>query len=41
MDSVGKLYARLDNFKVGDTVRLTVIRDGVKQEVSVTLQAGS
>ena len=41
VDSVGKLYARLDNFKVGDTVRLAVIRDGVKREVSVTLQAGN
>jgi S1-C subfamily serine protease len=41
VDSVGKLYARLDNFKVGDTVRLTVIRDGVKREVSVALQAGN
>jgi S1-C subfamily serine protease len=41
VDSVGKLYSRLDDFKVGDTVRLTVSREGKTREVSVTLQAGS
>jgi S1-C subfamily serine protease len=41
VDSVGKLYARLDDFKVGDTVRLTVSREGRTREVTVTLQAGS
>lgn len=41
VENVGKLYARLDDFKVGDTVRLTVIREGAKREVAVTLQAGS
>jgi len=41
VENVGKLYARLDDFKVGDTVRLTVVRDGARREVSVTLQAGS
>ena len=30
-----------DDFKVGDTVRLTVIREGKTREVAVTLQAGS
>jgi S1-C subfamily serine protease len=41
VDSVGKLYARLDDFKVGDTVRLTVSREGRTREVTVTLQAKS
>ena len=41
VENVGKLYARLDDFKVGDTVRLTVIREGAKREVAVILQAGS
>jgi len=41
VDSIGKLYARLDDFKVGDTVRLAVIRDRIKRDVSVTLQAGN
>jgi S1-C subfamily serine protease len=41
VDSVGKLIGRLDDFKVGETVRLTVLRGGKKIEVRVTLQAGS
>jgi S1-C subfamily serine protease len=41
VDSVGKLIGRLDDFKVGDTVRLGILRDGAKIEVRVTLQAGS
>jgi S1-C subfamily serine protease len=41
VDGVGKLNARLDDFKVGDTVRLTVSREGSTREVSVTLQAGN
>ena len=41
VENVGKLYARLDDFKVGDTVRLTVIREGAKRDVAVILQAGS
>ncbi len=41
VDGVGKLFSRLDDFKVGDTVRLTVIREGKTREVAVTLQAGS
>jgi S1-C subfamily serine protease len=41
VDSVGKLIGRLDDFKVGDTIRLTVLREGAKREVRVTLQAGS
>jgi len=41
VDSVGKLFSRLDDFKVGDTVRLTVLREGRTREVAVTLQAGN
>jgi len=41
VDGVGKLIGRLDDFKVGDTIRLTVLREGAKREVRVTLQAGS
>ncbi len=40
VDSVAKLIARLDEHKVGDTVRLTVSRDGRTVEVPVTLKAG-
>ena len=40
VDGVGKLLARLDDFKVGDTVKLTVIRGGKESEQSVTLQPG-
>jgi S1-C subfamily serine protease len=39
VDSVGKLLARLDDFRVGDTVRLTVLRGSARVEVPVTLQA--
>jgi len=38
---VGELLGRLDDYKVGDTVRLTVLRNGNRTEVSVTLQPGS
>jgi S1-C subfamily serine protease len=41
VDGVGKLVGRLDDFKVGDTVRLTVLRGGKRLEVAVVLQAGS
>jgi S1-C subfamily serine protease len=40
VDSVGKLLARLDDFKVGDTIRLGIVRNGARTEVSVTLQPG-
>ncbi|MDR2196162.1 MAG: trypsin-like peptidase domain-containing protein [Gallionellaceae bacterium] len=40
VDSVSKLAARLDDFKVGDSVRLTVQREGKKREVRITLEAG-
>jgi len=38
---VGELLGRLDDYKVGDTVRLQVQRDTGKIEVPVTLQPGS
>jgi S1-C subfamily serine protease len=41
VDSVNRLLGRLDEFKIGDTVRLTVRRDGAEREVSVTLQPGA
>ena len=40
VDSLSKLLARLDDFKVGDTVKVTVLRDGKKTDVPVTLQPG-
>ncbi len=39
--TVGKLLARLDDFKVGDNVKLTLLRDGKKVEVTATLQPGT
>ena len=41
VESVGKLTSRLDDFRVGDSVRLTVVRNGKAREVAVTLQAGN
>jgi S1-C subfamily serine protease len=38
---VNELLGRLDDYKVGDTVRLTVRRDGRELDVPVTLQPGS
>jgi S1-C subfamily serine protease len=38
---VGELLGRLDDYKVGDTVRLAVRRDGGTVEVPVTLQPGT
>jgi S1-C subfamily serine protease len=38
---VGDLLARLDDFKVGDTVKLRLRRDGGTIDVPVTLQPGS
>ncbi|MGH8612810.1 MAG: S1C family serine protease [Gammaproteobacteria bacterium] len=40
VDSVAKLLARLDDFRVGAAVRVTVLRDGGKTELTVKLQAG-
>jgi S1-C subfamily serine protease len=41
VDSVPRLLARLDEHRVGDVVRLTILRDGQKREVKVALQAGN
>jgi S1-C subfamily serine protease len=40
VDSVNRLLGRLDQFKVGDTVRVTVLRNGGQTELPVTLQPG-
>ncbi|MDQ3565693.1 MAG: trypsin-like peptidase domain-containing protein [Pseudomonadota bacterium] len=40
VDSVAKLLGRLDDFRVGDAVRVTVLRESGKTELTVTLQAG-
>ena len=40
VDSVGKLAAMLDDFKVGEKIRLTVARKGANREVDVILQPG-
>jgi S1-C subfamily serine protease len=40
VDSVARLLARLDDFKVGDPVRLTLLREGNKLEVELVLQPG-
>lgn len=41
IDSVARLLSRLDDYAVGDTVRLTVLRGNSEREVTVKLQAGS
>jgi S1-C subfamily serine protease len=41
VDSVGWLLARLDDFKVGDTVTLEVLRDGKPIKVPVTLESAN
>lgn len=38
---VGKLLSRLDDYQVGDTVRLKVLREGQETEIKVTLQPGA
>ncbi len=40
VERVGELLSRLDDFKVGDTVKVTVLRDEKKMDVPVTLQPG-
>ncbi|MBI3480432.1 MAG: trypsin-like peptidase domain-containing protein [Nitrosomonadales bacterium] len=40
VDSVGKLVALLDDYKVGDKVKLSVLRQGKTREVQVILQSG-
>ena len=41
VDSVARLVNRLDEHKVGDTIRLTVHREGKQAELTATLKAGS
>jgi S1-C subfamily serine protease len=41
VDTVGKLSARLDDYSVGDMVKLSVLRKGQTEEIVVTLQPGS
>lgn len=41
IETVGKLIARLDEYKVGDSVKVTVLRDGKTLDIDVTLQAGN
>jgi S1-C subfamily serine protease len=41
VDSVARLLNRLDERQVGDSVRLTILRDGQKIDLPVTLQAGN
>lgn len=40
VNSVAKLLAFIDDFNVGDTVRLTIMRDEHTQEIDVILQPG-
>lgn len=40
VDSVEKLLNRIDNYKVGDTIKITVLRKGEPFEIPVTLQPG-
>ena len=40
VDSVGKFAARLDEFKVGDRIRLSLLRQTGSAEAAVTLQPG-
>jgi len=40
VSTVARLQARLDDFKAGEKVRLSVLRDGKKMSVDVTLVAG-
>ena len=39
--SVGELLGHLDDFAVGDTVKLGVLRDGKPRDVEVKLQPGA
>lgn len=40
IDSVDKLLNRIDSYKVGDTIKITVLRNNEKVEIPVTLQPG-
>jgi S1-C subfamily serine protease len=41
LDSVARLLSRLDDYAVGDTIRLKVVRGNQEREVTVRLQAGT
>jgi len=41
IDSVARLLSRLDDYAVGDTIRLKVMRGDQQREVAVRLQAGT
>jgi S1-C subfamily serine protease len=41
VESVARLLARLDDHEVGETVRLTLLRDGRRTELDVPLQAST
>ena len=41
VETVSRLQSRLDEFAVGDTVTVTILRDGKTQDVAVTLQPGN
>jgi S1-C subfamily serine protease len=41
VDSVARLVNRLDEHKIGDTIKLTVHREGKPAELTATLKAGS
>lgn len=41
VESVGVLRARLDDHRAGDTIRLTIWREGKRMELSATLDEGS
>ena len=41
VDSVGKLLARLDDRRVGETIKLEILRSGGKSEVALVLQPGN
>jgi S1-C subfamily serine protease len=41
VDGVARLLGRLDERRVGETIRITLLRDGQKVDVNVRLQAGS
>lgn len=40
VDGVPRLLARLDDYQVGEGVRVTVLRDGQKVDLTITLRAG-
>jgi S1-C subfamily serine protease len=41
VDSVGRLFVRLDDYSVGDMVKVTVLREERNLEIVVTLQPGN